>query len=134
MEMDDAPLKTIAFVWWPFCLYSGWITVALIADVAAWLTKIQWNGWGIPETTRTIILVIVAGLVYLFMTWNRNMREYALVGVWGLVAIAVPNWQSHPSVGWTAAIVAAILGLNSAIHAFKNRAFSPWDWRTRHPV
>ncbi|HEY4064734.1 MAG TPA: hypothetical protein VGM30_22680 [Puia sp.] len=134
MELDDAPLKTIAFVWWPFCLYSGWITVALLADVAAWLTKIQWNGWGIPATTRAIILIVIAGLIYLFMTWGRNMREYALVGVWALVAIAVPNWQSHPSVGWTAMIVAAIVGLSSMIHAYNNRAFSPWDWQARHPL
>ncbi|HAJ82648.1 MAG TPA: hypothetical protein DCO64_09405, partial [Zunongwangia profunda] len=28
MERWDAPLKIIAFSWWPICLYSGWIAVA----------------------------------------------------------------------------------------------------------
>lgn len=133
MEMDDAPLRTIAFIWWPFCLYSGWISVALIADVAAWLTKIKWNAWDLTPTTRAIVMIVVAGLINLFMTWNRNMREFALVGAWALVAIAVSNWQNNSSVGWAAAIMAVILVLSSAIHAFKNRKFSPWDWQTRHP-
>ncbi len=46
MELDDLPLKKIAFVWWPFCIYSGWISVALIANVAAYLTKIKWQWMG----------------------------------------------------------------------------------------
>ncbi len=32
MEKWDAPFNTIAFFWWPICLYSGWITVATIAS------------------------------------------------------------------------------------------------------
>ena len=133
MEMDDAPLRTIAFIWWPFCLYSGWISVALISDLAAWLTKIHWNGWGLTPGARAMIMIVIAGVINIFMTWNRNMREFALVGAWALVAIAVSNWQNNPSVGWAAAIMAVILVLSSAIHAFKNRKFSPWDWQTRHP-
>jgi len=35
MDLTDPPLRTIAFVWWPFCLYSGWITVALLTNIAA---------------------------------------------------------------------------------------------------
>jgi hypothetical protein len=133
MEMDDAPLRTIAFIWWPFCLYAGWITVALFADIAAWLTKIRWDGWGLSETARAIILILVAGAIYLFMTWTRNMREYASVGVWGLLAIAVPNWRQAPPVAWTALIVAIILLINVSLHAYKNRDFSPWTYRRRHP-
>ncbi len=91
MELDDLPLKKIAFVWWPFCLYSGWITVALVADAAAWLTKIHWNGFGISGMAWAIIMIIVAGIINLIVTWNRNMREYALVGSWALIAIAVAN-------------------------------------------
>ena len=28
MERWDAPFPIIAFVWWPICIYSGWIAVA----------------------------------------------------------------------------------------------------------
>ena len=131
MELDDVPLKTIAFVWWPFCLYSGWITVALIANIAAWLTKIKWSG--IPAADQAIIMIVAAGAINLFMTWNRNMREFASVGVWALVAIAVPNWRTVPSVAWAALIMAVIVFINIGIHAFKNRNFSPWTYQARHP-
>lgn len=126
MELEDAPFKKIAFVWWPFCLYSGWITVALIADIAAWLTKIKWDGWGISAITWTIILIIIAGVINLFMTWKRNMREYALVGAWALIAIAVANSNEVPSITWTAIVTAALLIISSGLHAYRNRKSLPW--------
>jgi len=125
MELDDLPLKKIAFVWWPFCLYSGWISVALIADVAAYLTKIKWDGFGISQIGWTIIMIIIAGLINLIMTWNRNMREFALVGVWALVAIGVENWKTGTMIVYTALIVAAILFISLSIHGYKNRAGNP---------
>lgn len=119
MELDDLPLKKIAFVWWPFCIYSGWISVALIANVSAWLTKIGWDGFGISQITWTIIMIIVAGIVNLLITWRRNMREFALVGVWALVAIAVTNWNGEPSIVYAAITVAIILFLSTSIHGYK---------------
>ena len=126
MELDNVPLKKIAFVWWPFCIYSGWISVALIADVAAWLTKIKWNGFGISEITWTLIMIIVSGILNLLMIWKRNMREFALVGVWALVAIAVANWNDVTSIAYISIIVAAILFINVSIHGYKNRKTNPW--------
>jgi hypothetical protein len=113
-------------VWWPFCLYSGWITVALIADISAWLTKIEWNGFGISKVTWTIIMIIVAGIINLFITWKRNMREFALVGSWALIAIAVSNWNVQQSIKITAIVVTAILLLSSGVHSYKNRKTNPF--------
>ena len=121
MELDDLPMKQIAFVWWPFSLYAGWITVALIANIAAWLTKINWDGFGISSIAWTIIMIIIAGIIYLLMTWQRNMREYALVGVWGLLAIAVANWTTEPSIVQSSIIISVILFVSSTVHAIRNR-------------
>lgn len=125
MEMEDAPLQKIAFVWWPFSAYSGWITVAFIANTAAYLTKIGWRGFGISAVSWTIIMILAAGVIHTAMTWTRNMREFALVGVWGLVAIAVANWGEEPVIAYTALAVAAILFISSAIHGFINRKSFP---------
>ncbi len=125
MELDDLPLKKIAFVWWPFCLYSGWITVALVADVAAWLTKINWNGFGISGVAWAIIMIIIAGIINLFITWKRNMREFALVGAWALIAIGVANWNTAQSVVNIAIVVASVLFISSGIHAYINRKTNP---------
>ena len=43
MERWDAPLPVIAAVWWPICLYSGWIAVATIANISAWLASMHWS-------------------------------------------------------------------------------------------
>lgn len=126
MELDDVQLKKIAFVWWPFCLYSGWITVALVADVSAWLTKINWNGFGISQTLWAIIMIVVAGIINLLITWKRNMREFAIVGAWALVAIAVANWNNNQSIKIIALLIAAILLVSTSIHAYKNRETSPF--------
>jgi len=121
MELSNPPFKKIAFVWWPFCLYSGWITVALIANIAAYLAKIEWDGFGISGIIWTIIMILVAGTVNLFMTWKRNMREFSIAGVWGLVAIAVTNWYGNHTIVFTAIIVSAILFISAGIHGYKNQ-------------
>ena len=127
MELTDPPLRIIASVWWPFCLYTGWITVALLANISAWLVKIQWNG--IEPETQAIIMTLIAGAVYLFMTWRRNMREYGFVGVWALIAVAMADRDRAPAVTITAFIVAGILFISSSIHGYRNRAYSPFRKR-----
>ncbi len=125
MELWDAPKSVIAFLWWPFVFYSGWVTVASIANVAAYLTSIQWDGWGISEPNWAIIMIIIAGGINLAVTWKRNMREFALVGAWALAAIAVANWDGSRNVSYAAIAVASVLFLSSSYHAFKNRITSP---------
>jgi len=129
MELTDPPLRTVAFVWWPICLYAGWISVALIANVAAWLNKMQWDGAGITEAGWANIMILLAAAIHLFMTWNRNMREFALVGVWALVAVGVANRDRAPSVSMTAFVMAGVLLLNAGIHGYRNRATPPWRQR-----
>ena len=43
MERWDAPFPIIAFVWWPICIYSGWIAVATIANVSSLLVSLEWQ-------------------------------------------------------------------------------------------
>ena len=49
------------WVWWPISLYSGWIAVAAIANVAAYLSKIGWQAL-FSEVTWTVIMIVVAGI------------------------------------------------------------------------
>ena len=126
MERWDAPIEIIAFVWWPLCAYSGWITVATIANVAAWLPVSDIDLTGLlSETGWTIVMIVVAVLVNLFMIATRNMREFALVGVWALVAIAVRHWGSIPGIAWAALLGAAVLFIAAGVHGYRNRATAP---------
>lgn len=125
MELWDAPLSTILFLWWPFVIYAGWITVASIANVAAYLVKIDWSGWGISPSTWTLFMIGIATGVNLIVIWKRNLREFAAVGVWALVAIAMANWESNPAIKTAALIAAALLGLGILTHAIKNYKTNP---------
>jgi hypothetical protein len=126
MELWDAPVRTIVFLWWPFVIYSGWVTVASIANISAWLEKIQWSGLGIPESTWTVLMIGIATAVNLLVTWKRNMREFALVGAWALIAIAVANTNDNPVVYYTAMVAAAVLLVSSFWHGWKHRTSNPF--------
>lgn len=125
MELWDAPISVIVFLWWPFVFYSGWITVASIANVASFLTKIGWEGFGMSAEAWTIFMIIVAMMINLVVTWARNMREFALVGAWALIAIFYTNYETHITIGYVAGGAALILIVSSLMHGYKNRATNP---------
>ena len=126
MELDDKPFPIISFVWWPFVIYSGWVTVASIANVSTYLLKIDWNGFGLSDTVWTLIMITIAISVNLVVTWKRNMREFALVGAWALVGIGNANKITNDIVMYFAFASAAVLLISCAIHSYKNRATNPF--------
>ncbi|PST82704.1 hypothetical protein C7T94_08595 [Pedobacter yulinensis] len=85
------PFRRRLLVHWPFSIYFGWISVAMIANIAAYLTKEGWDGWGIPAATWAIVMVCVAGLVNILVVRTRRLLAYGLVGIWAVIAIAVAN-------------------------------------------
>lgn len=125
MERWDAPFKTIAFVWWPICFYSGWITVAAITNVAAYLTKIGWRGVIFSEEQWAVIMLVIAAIINLLMVYKRNMREFALVGVWAFVAIYVRHSDGNSLVAYTALAVAIVTFAYISYHGHINRESNP---------
>lgn len=125
MELWDAPISVIVFLWWPFVFYSGWVTVASIANVSSYLTKIEWSGFGMSDEAWTIFMIIIALIINLIVTWTRNMREFALVGAWALIAIAVANYNQEVSIAYVAGIAAFFLIISSLLHGYLNRSTNP---------
>lgn len=125
MERWDAPIKILAFSWWPICLYSGWITVAAIANVSAYLAKIGWNAPFFSEETWTVLLIIIAGVINVAIIYFRNMREFAAVGVWALIAIYFRHFEEIPLISYTALITAVIIFSNIIYHGWMNRKTNP---------
>jgi hypothetical protein len=129
MELTDPPWQVVVFVWWPFCFYTGWIMVALLANLSAWLVKLDAPFFVLNEARWVVGMLMVAGLSYLLLTWKRNMRECALVGAWALVAIAVADWHRTPIVAKDALVIAWTLVVSSMYHAWRNRAYGPFRKR-----
>ena len=111
-EVGKASLRKRLMLWMPFSIYSGWVTVALIANMAAWLTKLEWNRWGLAETAWAYIMISIAVLINLFMMWSRRMTGFNITGAWALSAIAVANWNAERSVSIWAITGSVILLIN----------------------
>jgi len=125
MERWDAPIGVIAFVWWPICLYSGWIAVATIANITAYLSKLGWEGGFLSESVWTIIMILVATALNLIMIKTRNMREFAAVGVWALFAIYIRHKEDMESIAYTALAGCIVLLIAMAVHGYQNRQTNP---------
>jgi hypothetical protein len=75
----------------PFSVYLGWITVATIADVAAALDSLRWNGFGVGPDLWASSAILVALLITALVIVTRKDVAYSLVIIWALVGIA----ESH---------------------------------------
>ncbi len=124
MERWNAPLPIIAFIWWPIDLYSGWIAIASITNVATYLKLLDIQIFQ-NEIRWTIIMLIVATIVNFLIILLRNMREFAVVAIWAFLAIAVRHWGEIPEIRWTAMICAAILFVAISVHGYRNRETNP---------
>ncbi|MBC7123514.1 MAG: tryptophan-rich sensory protein [Pseudothermotoga sp.] len=56
-----------------FGLYSGWLFIATVANIALWLVSIEWNGFGVsPEIWGVLILVVAVLLTWLVLAKIKN--------------------------------------------------------------
>jgi len=125
MELIDPPFKIIAFYWWPICLYSGWISVAAIANTAAWLKETGWDGAFLSEVQWTLLMILITVALNITMIYKRNMREFAAVGVWALIGIYAKQIGQYDVIAYLAAAGALLIFLNISYHGFQNRKQQP---------
>ena len=109
-----------SFVWFPIALYAGWITVATIANIAAYLAKINFD-FLFSETTWTILLIIAAVLINGLVLITRRIHVFAMVGVWALAAISIRHWDSMPSLQWAALLGAIGLFIGVLLSIFSKK-------------
>lgn len=91
----------------PLSIYTAWITVATIVNVASALYAGGWNGWGLSHALWTAILMLVGGLVAGYIALIYKDLPFVLVFVWAYTAIAA----RHPDIAviWITAIAISLL-------------------------
>ncbi len=125
MEKWPASKEIIGFVWWPICLYSGWITVATVTNIAAYLKTENFSLF-FSEEVWAIIMILITTVLFLYFLYTRYMREFNAVAVWALVAIAIRHWENIPSIATTAILCASLLLILSLIQGYKYRKGNPF--------
>ncbi|MRI00767.1 hypothetical protein GH721_09540 [Kriegella sp. EG-1] len=53
-------------------------TVTTIANISAFLAKLNWNGAILSENGWTITMIIIATFLNLMVLYTRNMYEFAI--------------------------------------------------------
>lgn len=97
------------FLYTPFVVYLGWISVATIANFTALLVQLKWTGAPFTEITWSIIMIIIASILSMIFIWKRSDLAYGLVIVWALWGIYRGQSTQTPAIGYAA--IAGIITL-----------------------
>jgi hypothetical protein len=109
------------FVYGFFTVYLGWICVATIANVTAWLVSMKWGGFGIePEGWSMTMMAVALLLGVLFIRYGRD-HAYAWVIAWALFGIHGSQAAGSFAIGQLALGGIAILLLYSAFYKYMDR-------------
>jgi len=106
--LKPAPIGEKLCVHLPFSIYLGWISVAVIANAAVLLTKINWDRFGIDELYLAIALIIIAALLALVMITWRNDFFYSLVILWAFTGIIIKHSKHFTDVSQNIIMTAAV--------------------------
>jgi hypothetical protein len=80
-----------SFIFIPFSVYFGWITVAVIANITVFLVSLGWNGFGVSENFWTILILIVSAIIGLWRMFKDKSIFYGLVFIWAYLGIFIKN-------------------------------------------
>lgn len=96
-------------------LHLGWVALATVANVAAWLTRDGDAAWEEAATAWGIAVIVVVGLIGLATAWASGWRVAPGLAIgWGLTWLAVGRIAGEPrddAIGVAAAVVAGVVVL-----------------------
>lgn len=70
-----------------FGIYTGWLFIATVVNVAAMLTKIQWNGFGIADDVWSMIILVVAIILLIAVLTQIRNAAFPLPVAWAYFGI-----------------------------------------------
>ncbi|MFA7201935.1 MAG: tryptophan-rich sensory protein [Candidatus Paceibacterota bacterium] len=110
LRTEHFTLLEKVFIWAPFSIYFGWITVASIANITVFLVSIGWNGFGIADFVWTSIILLVGALIGILRIHRDNNIAYGMVLIWAYTWILFKHLSidgfdgQYPSIIVTATI------------------------------
>lgn len=120
-------LKESFFIKLPFSIYFGWITVATIANITAFLVSIGWDGFGLSDVTWTILILIIGTVISVGTMLRLHNPAYGLAIVWAYFGIYSKHTSEsgfnnqYPAISLTVIICMIFLSLTILLVAIGNR-------------
>ncbi|MEE4198720.1 MAG: hypothetical protein V2I54_13860 [Bacteroidales bacterium] len=102
-------LQEKLFVYTPFGVYFGWVTVAAIANVTVFLVSIGWNGFGLADAVWTMIILLVGAVVGILRMMKDKNIIYGLVLIWAYVGILMKHVSANGFGGQYSGVIAAVI-------------------------
>lgn len=120
-------LKESFFIKLPFSIYFGWITVATIANITAFLVSIGWDGFGLSDVTWTILILIIGTVISVGTMLRLHNPVYGLAILWVYFGIYSKHRSEsgfnnqYPTISLTVIICMIVLSLTIILVAIGNR-------------
>lgn len=88
-RIPDRSRKTSHKLWVQvsFSLYLGWVMIATIANIAAWLVDSGWNGEPLSGSFWAILMIAVATLLNILLAATKRNYVIPLVAIWSILGI-----------------------------------------------
>lgn len=113
---DPAQFRDYAFVRVPFSVYLGWISVATIANVTAFLVDLGWRGEPLPGNIWAVLMILTAAALALIFIFTRKDIPYSLVTAWAFTGIFIKrssiNTGADIPVMWAAGAGIALIAVS----------------------
>lgn len=99
---------------WPVALYAGWLTAASFVSIGLILA-----GYGfVGEVPAAIIALVLATPFAVIHIYKLKHWTYGAAVSWGLIAIAVNNWDNNSLLVWLS-VAAAVIVIGTTILQIK---------------
>ncbi len=93
-----------------FGIYLGWICIATIANISAYLTELSWSGFGISQEAWTIIMICTGLIITSLAAFKLQNPFIAISVIWAFAGIAIKQSGNVQSIFITA-IAAAVISV-----------------------
>lgn len=109
-----------------FGIYLGWVLVATLVNVTAFLVSVGWEGGGVsPANWASILVVVGTGVAVVTMRRLRTPFPGLAVG-WAFAGIALNRWNDAPVVAWTAVVMILVVAAATLVTSM-NSASPPYS-------
>lgn len=81
----------------PFSAYFGWITIATVANISAFLVSVGWDRFGAPESLMMLLILGVAIIIATAAIIVGRDTAYGLVIIWAFAGILIKHVSPTPT-------------------------------------
>lgn len=107
LELSPLPVVFLKLV---FGVYLGWICIATIANVTAWLVSVSWGAWGLSEVFWVIAMIAIGAFISMWAMQVLRNPFLGLAVVWAFAGIIIRQRVDNPLLAWVAFAGMVVVG------------------------